>query len=405
MQIRKHSSVNGDLSQVLHSTTAAKVQWSFFKKIKASHNKDFAITMMIPLLQFYCGVHPDIIAAYADLFSSWKILCAPVLNMNDVYKVVQDTPRIFQQLETKLLPIVCVSALHATSHLPAQVYYWAVMADTASWKFEGAFSKYGRMARRNTGKPVETLARRLKNEWALKELARIMGIDYNAAVRKEPRLPPIHQYTPRRPDGDEINPRSASKYADGSKPAVLVAEYFERYFDHDDVPGLPNKQKIMEHIDAYDYSITEYSSLKINNRIEIQSQDRNRRDQTCNEYVVLHNRQGGPRRLGHVKSIYRLTLGKDYPCGQQLLLLVAEYPLFPVDGALERCRLNGQVSVHDTTGKPKLRLVDVSCISEGATMCPDPRFQQENGPCRQELVLTKGQLQNVKLRNPYAGEE
>ena len=28
-------------------TVGAKVLWSFYKKIKASHNKDFAITMML----------------------------------------------------------------------------------------------------------------------------------------------------------------------------------------------------------------------------------------------------------------------------------------------------------------------------------------------------------------------
>lgn len=387
----------------------AKVLWSFYKKIKASHNKDFAITMMLPLLQFYCGVHPDIVAAYADLFSSWKILCAPVVNMDDVDQVVQDTPRIFRQLETKLLPIVCVSALHATSHLPAQVLHWGVMADTASWKYEGAFSKYGRMARRNTAKQVETLVRRLKNEWALKELARIVGIDYKAAVGKEPRMPPIHPYTPRQPDGLEINPKSPSEYTGESRPAELVKQYYESRFTHDEVPGMPPQPEIMKYINDYDFCITEYSSLKINNRIEVQSQGRNRREQTCNEYVVLLDPRGGPRRLGLVKSIYRLTLGnttvEGLSRGQQLLLLVEEYPLSPADVGLERCRLHdGRVVVHDTTNKPELRLVDVSCIWDVASMCPDPRVPGENGSPRQVLVLTKGQLQNMELRNPYAQE-
>ncbi len=394
---------------MLHFAVNSKVGWSFYKKVKASHNKDFAITMMLPLLQFYCGVHPDIVAAYADLFSSWKTLCAPVVNMADVRQVVQDTPRIFQELEKKLLPLICVPALHATSHLPAQVLYWGVMADTASWKYEGAFSRYGRMARRNTAKPVETLARRLKNEWGLKELARIAGIDYNAAVGKEPRVPPVHPYTPRRPDGHEINPRNPSEYADKAKPAVLVHEYYENRFTHDEVPGMPPYTDIMEYINAYNYCITEYSSMKINNRIQVQSQDRNRRDQTCNEYVLLRDPQGGPDRLGLVKSIYRLTLSKEtvenLPRGQQLLLLVDEYPLRPADRGLELCRLHdGRVVVHETTDEPVLRLVDVSCLCEVANMCPDPRFRRVNGRLSRELVLTKGQLQNVCLRNPYAQE-
>lgn len=185
-----------------------------------------------------------------------------------------------------------------------------------------------------------------------------------------------------------------------------VQDFYSRHWG-DDLRNPNQLHRIKKWIGEDRVKIAQYDRLRIGD-IEVQCEG-NQRVARSNEWVLLKATPGRRPSLGHVQALYKVQVKGDADriAEERLLLHVAEYGLAEADGYLKGFGLDRFVYVYSRNSTPAHKLIDVSRILEQAIRVPDMRTRlpvEQTGTeaqYSQWLILDKGTLQNVDLKNPF----
>ena len=384
--------------------------------MKASHNKDFAITQILVTMLIIGGVYPSICAALADLFDGIKTLTGYVIRVADVEAVQASWDSVFKNLQTVLIPVDRTAALHALYHLPAQVLWYGPSPSLWSYPFEGEFSQWKLMAQKNNATPVQTLTRRLSMLMGLRDLARYVGVPVpgaSAGVAPDVVVPDDNGEAK---DGKAFlfDALKVSNGPDSMRFEDLVRKYYDTEAGCRAAGG--RKDDISKAITYGQVEAREFASIDVVGNIIIQGED-NKRRKTCNEWLFLlpspitdpdgnADSAATPKKpdIGRVHRIYRVSIGPiDNPIAKRLLLLVARYPARDVDPELQRANLRDRMYCLWDADQPAYELVDVTSIDDQAIQAQDVRKRTDSaGNFHWYLFFTKSRLRNIQLTDPYA---
>ena len=407
MSTRLPTNYNGHARDISHLTIPAGKKQdaeSLYRKIKASHWKDHAISGLLLALWYGAGVDEELAEAFAGLWSGLKVLCAHAVSYKAVNKVKEDWKGVFKTLHRKLLPNEYKASLHALYHLPDQVLWYGPLPDLWSFPFEGLFTKLKPMAMLNRAMPAQTLVARFEAMMSLQHLYRCLGGEKNASISASRWTVQVAH----RGDPDGINVGSPGTISLSEDiPDVdflnLLIEYYTAR-GNDEIPDVLKSPP-----STIRYDISEFDTLMSGN-VKIQGA-KSQCTKTNNRHVLVRCSEGGQPYLGFVYSIVRFQMfNNDRPLEEgngRLLLLVGKEPLqsVPEDERLGKCGYAG--SKHPGFGYVDVPgcshhfcLIGVDEIQDQAFLVPDILHNVEPSD-RRNIVLSKGSLQNITLRDPF----
>jgi len=413
---RLPSSFHGNPCLLLHSQnkSAKHAEMTYSRSIKASEWKDAAISGMLPVLMMMAGVHVTVVRGYSTLFHLLKILCARTIDVEEVTHLKEGQHEIFLYLKDALLPTEQTISLHYLQHLAAQVLDAGPLCNIWSFPLEGYFAFLKPIAQLNKASPDLTSLHRVATMEGIRGLLRNTTPGFGVPPRspeddwsEQPGIVPLNRG---KTLGKDCSIRTAFP-ADHQRPQKhtliqAVEDFYQGRWG--DSLANPNKlRKIQSWIREDHVKITQYDRLRIGD-IEVQCEG-NQRVARSNEWLVLKATSALQPSLGHVRAIYKMqvTDERNSIAEERLLLHVAEYELYEADSDLRRFGLERFVYLYRQDSRPTNKLIDVSCIFQQAIRMPDMRTRlpvEQTGTeaqYSQWLILDKGTLQNVDLRNPF----